>query len=510
MGQLSSTPVLNTPSSASLEVASTDDKDKTPPASRGLMTPRKSKDVHKLLELAAATSQMERDLVTTHEGSHEDGHEISSKVPDDILQRRVEMLESTELFRYVSKAHLESLSTHLHTKVVQKNDVILQQGEKSDRFYILLHGNIKRVRSTQDGKEHAVQFPPLNALTINSMHVISGDPVYATVKCTSDSCSLYEMNREDLVREMQKNPDIATAMIASLCREVRSGTKKFVTPLLDQQGPTEVNVPAVSIAAGIESYYRSALNSILNARLTGVKAELFPNMHVQVPIRVLYINGFKGLRSILSKEIPDPEAYSNPSMVRLATAVAPGIIMTPVSSILEACNAGHKNPEPLVQRWIRGILPRGVREVIFGVGLNQMSDYFEERWTPFVPGKSSVLANAAGSLTAGVVSGYLSHVPHNLSTYKLMDPTKSYKQLFEMFVEKSIPAGIARQLDGLPSPLRYTSRALVATLMPRGVMIRTTQIVGSFIILNGFINFFQMMETRKFQKKLSMSMNTGN
>ncbi|KAI9907849.1 hypothetical protein PsorP6_004104 [Peronosclerospora sorghi] len=53
--------------------------------------------------------------------------------------------------------------------------------------------------------------------------------------------------------------------------------------------------------------------------------------------------------------------------------------MTPVSSILEAFNAGKMNPESLSTRWIRGTATRMLREVIFGVGLNQLSDYFEER-----------------------------------------------------------------------------------------------------------------------------------
>jgi hypothetical protein len=53
--------------------------------------------------------------------------------------------------------------------------------------------------------------------------------------------------------------------------------------------------------------------------------------------------------------------------------------MTPVSSVLEACNAGHSNPEALWKRCTRGLVPRGAREVIFGIGLNQLSDYCEER-----------------------------------------------------------------------------------------------------------------------------------
>lgn len=86
---------------------------------------------------------------------------------------------------------------------------------------------------------------------------------------------------------------------------------------------------------------------------------------------------------------------------------------------------------------MRGFVPRAVREVIFGIGLNQLSDWFEERWTPYLTSKS--MANAAGSLTAGIVAGYLSHVPHNLSAYKLMEPQRTYGEHFRRFVDASAP-----------------------------------------------------------------------
>jgi CRP-like cAMP-binding protein len=109
---------------------------------------------------------------------------------------------------------------------------------------------------------------------------------------------------------------------------------------------------AVTIAASIESFYRSSLNAAMNARLSGQWGKLFPNMHIQLPARVLYINGFKGLRQFLDQSVK-PEEYSQPNLVRLGLSFTPGILMTPLSSILEASNAGHMNPEPLAQRWMR-------------------------------------------------------------------------------------------------------------------------------------------------------------
>lgn len=50
----------------------------------------------------------------------------------------------------------------------------------------------------------------------------------------------------------------------------------------------------------------------------------------------------------------------------------------PTATLAEACNA-ESNPEPLRRRWMRGLVPRGAREMIFGIGINQLSDACEER-----------------------------------------------------------------------------------------------------------------------------------
>lgn len=197
----------------------------------------------------------------------------------------------------------------------------------------------------------------------------------------------------------------------------------------------------------------------------------------------------------------EPNQYEYPTIVRIATAIAPGIAMTPISSILEASNAGHMNPEPMATRWMRGLIPRGGREIIFGIGLNQMSDYCEERMEPFFP-RHPMMANAVGSLTAGVVSGYLSHVPHNLSTYKLMEPSKSYRELYQTFVDRSVPPVIDNMTHQWPSAARQVATTVFATLFPKGVIIRTAQIVGSFMILNGTIGYLQMREHQKIERAL--------
>eukprot|EP01065_Artemidia_motanka_P051907 TRINITY_DN9230_c0_g1_i1.p1 TRINITY_DN9230_c0_g1~~TRINITY_DN9230_c0_g1_i1.p1 ORF type:complete len:276 (+),score=93.11 TRINITY_DN9230_c0_g1_i1:83-910(+) len=237
---------------------------------------------------------------------------------------------------------------------------------------------------------------------------------------------------------------------------------------------------ATTVAATVESFYRSALNAFINSALLGQKVQrLFPDMHVQAPVRVMYINGIKQSRAWFANNV-DPDDYQFSGAVRAGVWCAPGLIMTPISSVLEAANAGNKNPEPLLtQRWLRGVSARAVREVIFAIGVNQMSEAIEER-VPEDKVASPLLRNSIGSLTAGVLAGYFSHVPHNMSALKLHYPQKSYGALFREYAKSSE--------ERLPAAIRSETSAMVcALLFPKALVARTVQIMGTFTLLNGII-----------------------
>eukprot|EP00128_Syssomonas_multiformis_P013136 Colp12_sorted_trinity150504_noHs@21415 len=401
----------------------------------------------------------------------------------DSLEARVAALKSSQMFAHAKPQVLEKLASKLHIKQYKKGDVLIEQDAKQDKMYIIVQGDVVRERF-EDGRVALVDlFHSHSGRTFGALHLLNQDPSYATAKCQSEDLTAYVLHSDDLKEELRSDNDLAREVIYSLCREVREYTKILRTPLLEQHARPSTLV-TTSIAASVESFYRSALNAILNGHLTGKRGSLFPSMHVQIPTRVVYINGLKGLRTFFEKNIR-PEDHAFPTLMRLAQVVGPGVCMTPVSSILEASNAGHLNPEPLYRRWVRGIVPRMGREVVFGVGLNQLSDYCEER----IPGEVSnkMLRNSLGSMLAGVMAAYFSHVPHNLSTMKLTNPHVSYKQHLGTFItnaESRVPAFV-------PKTWRRGTAATLALLAPKGVLIRMTQIVGSFIILNGTIHLLK-------------------
>lgn len=404
----------------------------------------------------------------------------SSQFTPEQRKECLDLLKQSTLLKYCSEENLQPLLNRCERKVYKKGEILLKQGEPSLAMFVIANGDVTRERLINNQLHHIDTHKC--GTTVGSLHLIREDPVYATAKVTSDEVVTYTLKSKDLRELVHSNPKLAEDIIYSLTREIRTYTKAQRTPLLEQH-PKQTPYFAVSIAAAVESFYRSSLNSMLNYRLTGVRGSLLPNMHIQLPTRIIYINGFKGIRQYLDSQIHLEEVSTS---VRLSAAVAPGIIMTPVSSILEACLVGHQNSEPLNTRWLRGYLPRTAREIIFGIGLNQLSDWCEERVPNTI--ENPVLKNALGSMTAGIISGYISHVPHNLSTLKLVNPKKSYFELFRTYASNSlsrIPSEV------IPESLRFPTASLVSCLFPKGVTIRTTQIVGSYIILNGIINFLQ-------------------
>ncbi|DBA00307.1 TPA: hypothetical protein N0F65_001502 [Lagenidium giganteum] len=388
----------------------------------------------------------------------------------------VEAAASCGIFSLCSEATLRKICARAKAVTFPRGRVVYEQGQPQEEMLIVAQGKVESSKEI-NGQVHVLGTSSAG-MSVGANHALRRDPSAVSCRCVTPVAGFAVQSSH--LDELIDDSTAARELIHSLSKEIRRQAALLQTPLFEQHAkPTPYF--ATSVAAALESFYRSAMNSLLNARLTGQPVvSLFPNMSMQIPTRVVYINGFKGIRHFMEKNV-DADSYENPGLVRLGEAISPGIIMTPVSGMLEAFNAGHMNPESLATRWMRGSIPRGVREIIFGVGLNQLSDYFEER----IPlSASPAINNAIGSMMAGVVAGYFSHVPHNLSTLKLMNPQKSYVNHMKDFVRHSE----SRVPNTIPPRSRFMAAAVLAVLFPRGLTIRTTQIVGSFIILNGTIN----------------------
>jgi CRP-like cAMP-binding protein len=225
-----------------------------------------------------------------------------SKLSSEEQGECIRLLKKSVLLRYCDGKQLAEIAQNMSKNVYRKDEVLSLEGQPQKKMFVIARGSVIREKTTEDGRVHHID-TFLGGQTVGSLHVLNKDPSYATSKCTSEEVVTFELSAEKFDELFKTNPEFAWNVAYSLTHEVRRHTRQLRTPLLEQQ-PKKTPIVAISVAAAVESFYRAALNSILNQKLTGVPmASLFPNMHIQVPTRIVYINGFKGIRQYLENNV---------------------------------------------------------------------------------------------------------------------------------------------------------------------------------------------------------------
>jgi hypothetical protein len=328
-------------------------------------------------------------------------------------------LSRTVMLAQVPENYLTELAKHARRVEYPRGALIVREGVFEDNDAIVIaEGEIRRWAAI-DGRKHAVDTFDRNS--IGMLHLYNRHAARFNAECDTPVVA-YHIDRTSFDKLLCENPEFCRCVIQAMTEYVREHCFILSTPLFDQRQPA-ASITATSLGASIDAFYRSAMNNLINERVTGVRGAFFPNMHIQIPARVIYINGLKQVRAAAQEHLHS----SDSTLFRALCSFLPGVVMTPFASLLEAVNASQ-NPEPLVRRVFRGYVPRVGREIVFGLGINQLSDYCTERssWIPNVH-----LRGAVGSISAGVLAGFFSHIPHNLSTLKLQQPNVTYAAHWE-------------------------------------------------------------------------------
>ena len=130
--------------------------------------------------------------------------------------------------------HIDALIALGVVRSFPKNSVLVQEGDKSDQFYILLAGKLKVFLADDDGKEIVVDM--LSPKQYFGEMALDGESRSASVM-TVEASKLAVVQREDFKRFLAENPDAALALIVTLIRRARNLTRTIGNlALLDVYG----------------------------------------------------------------------------------------------------------------------------------------------------------------------------------------------------------------------------------------------------------------------------------
>jgi len=139
---------------------------------------------------------------------------------------KIDFLKTVSLFSHLKEEELQRLAGQSRYCSFKFGDVIIQEGERDDRLYILISGKVNIVKSYRTKKEKRLRFlePPAY---FGELALIDDLVRSATVVAVGDTKTLC-LDKLDLDREIERSPLIAKKLLQMLNRRLLAVEKTLV------------------------------------------------------------------------------------------------------------------------------------------------------------------------------------------------------------------------------------------------------------------------------------------
>jgi CRP-like cAMP-binding protein len=207
----------------------------------------------------------------------------------------LEILRRVPLFAGLEAARLVDLLQGTSVRVHPKGQLLFQQGDAADRFYVVLSGWVKIFRLTPDGEQSVMGlFTRAESFAEAAMFMGGRFPASAEVV---EEARLLRVQSGPFEKRLHADPEIAVSMLASVSRrmhylvgqieqlQVRSGTQRVADFLLKlcpaREGSADIALPYDKslIASRLGMKPESFSRALARLRELGVQTE---RSHVSV------------------------------------------------------------------------------------------------------------------------------------------------------------------------------------------------------------------------------------
>jgi CRP-like cAMP-binding protein len=138
------------------------------------------------------------------------------------IRRSKEALDSLRtipLFAVVDDEALEALADLLIERRIPKHQTIVEEGLAGDYMYVIREGQVKVTKLSGDGREKILELLGSGDF-FGEMALLDNAERSASVKSLTE-LRILALSRNDFLKELRRNPDLAMAVIQELTRRVR-------------------------------------------------------------------------------------------------------------------------------------------------------------------------------------------------------------------------------------------------------------------------------------------------
>ena len=134
------------------------------------------------------------------------------------------MTSRNAFFPKLSQPELEIVASYGSNKMFAKNVILVNEGDPSEMFYLILKGQVKVFISDEKGKEVLLNLQGPGEY-FGEIAIIDQAPRSASVM-TLESCQIAVVSKQGFERCLAENPEIAMGLIRNLVKYVRSLTEQ--------------------------------------------------------------------------------------------------------------------------------------------------------------------------------------------------------------------------------------------------------------------------------------------
>ena len=146
---------------------------------------------------------------------------------------KAEILRSLPLFAALPPSEIESLLEILADRTCQPGDILLREGLSSERFYILVEGEVEILKSLGTSDERRVAVCGAGTL-LGEMSVFSAQGKHtASVRALTPLC-LLEMTRTQFNDLLGRRPEMAMGLVGILTRRLEESENVTIRDLREK------------------------------------------------------------------------------------------------------------------------------------------------------------------------------------------------------------------------------------------------------------------------------------
>ncbi len=135
----------------------------------------------------------------------------------------IDTLKSNQLFNELGETELRIVAAVSTQKVVQKNTLVISEGDESSAMYLIKEGRVKVTLTNEEGKE-LILTTLKQGDNFGELSLLDDSHRSANV-ITLEQCVFVVLHKADFFQLLKQNPVVSMAVIKYLCKRVRHATE---------------------------------------------------------------------------------------------------------------------------------------------------------------------------------------------------------------------------------------------------------------------------------------------